>query len=245
VSAFAVKILATAAMLIDHTAAALGGELPMPLYTLCRTVGRIAMPLFCFLIAEGLFHTKNARRYLLRLLLFSLVSEAPFDLFRTSFSRTPDELVFFGGFVNLTYQNVGFTLTLGLLGILLFDVFAAQGRRGFALASILAAGAGAALLRADYGFFGVFFIFVFYFFRNQNRQTAFALAVGVLMLAASQMLGGVLWREAATTLAAFAAFIPVWLYSGEKGRGGLRTLFYVFYPAHLLILAGVATLVRP
>ncbi|MDR1668704.1 MAG: conjugal transfer protein TraX [Oscillospiraceae bacterium] len=245
-SSFALKMLAVVTMLIDHIGASLGSEMPIQLAVLCRTVGRVAMPLFCFMIAEGLFHTRNAKKYLLRLGLFALISEVPFDLFLSTFRFSHENQIYLGGWVNLSSQNVGFTLFLGLLGILLYDIFAAQGRKEAALAAILAAGLAATLIQADYGFFGVYFIYIFYFFRRQNRQIAIALAAGVLLMTASQMLSGVSWKEAAVSLAALAAVIPVYLYSGKKGLGGkaVRTLLYLFYPAHLLLLYAAATVIK-
>jgi hypothetical protein len=239
-------MLAVVTMLIDHIGASLGSEMPIQLAVLCRTVGRVAMPLFCFMIAEGLFHTRNAKKYLLRLGLFALISEVPFDLFLSTFRFSHENQIYLGGWVNLSSQNVGFTLFLGLLGILLYDIFAAQGRKEAALAAILAAGLAATLIQADYGFFGVYFIYIFYFFRRQNRQIAIALAAGVLLMTASQMLSGVSWKEAAVSLAALAAVIPVYLYSGKKGLGGkaVRTLLYLFYPAHLLLLYAAATVIK-
>ncbi len=246
-SAFALKIIAVVTMVIDHVGAALGSEMPLPVYLLCRTVGRVAMPLFCFMIAEGLFYTRNAKKYLLRLGIFALISEVPFDFFISVVSNTTDDLVFLGGWVNLSAQNVGFTLFLGLLGIMLFDTFAAQGRKEAALAAILAAGIAATLINADYGFFGVYYIYVFYFFRKQNRQIAVALAVGALLLAVTMMFSGSLFRNAAISMGAVAAVIPISAYSGAKGRGGnaARKILYLFYPVHLLVLYAAALLIRP
>jgi hypothetical protein len=100
-SSFALKMLAIASMLTDHIGVALRSFMSNDLYLLCRTAGRLAMPIFCFLIAEGLFHTRSAWKYLLRLLLFALVSEVPFDrLFR-------------GEWLEFGSQNVGFTLLFG------------------------------------------------------------------------------------------------------------------------------------
>ncbi len=245
-TSFALKILALVTMLIDHVGVSLGSEMPIWAVIMCRTVGRVAMPLFCFMIAEGLFFTRNAKKYLLRLGLFAFISEIPFDLFLSSFRDRPDDRVYLSGWVNLSVQNVGFTLFLGLLGILLFDIFAAQGRKEAALAAILATGAAAALIQADYGFFGVYYIFVFYFFRKQNRQIAVTLAVGVFLMAVTQMLSGNSWKEAAVSLAALAAVIPVSVYSAEKVRGGraARKVLYLFYPVHMLILYALAAVIK-
>jgi hypothetical protein len=185
------------------------------------------MPLFCFLVAEGLFYTKNAKRYLTRLAIFALVSEMPFDL------------LFNGTLLEFRWQNVGFTLFLGLLGILLFDTFAARGQKWAALAAIIAAGAAAYFIRSDYTVYGVYFIFIFYYFRNNNRGRSIALAAGVFLYASEQWLTpGMPGYAALITAAAVFAAIPAALYNGKKGRGGryIQTAFYAFYPLHLLVL---------
>jgi len=228
-TSFTIKLFAVIAMLIDHIGVAFGHLMPYSVFLLCRIVGRLAMPLFCFMIAEGLFHTRNARRYLLRLAIFALVSEVPFDL------------LFMGDLLEFRMQNVGFTLFLGLLGILLFDSFAAQGRKWAALAAILAAGAASYFVRSDFSVYGVYFIFIFYYFRNNHRGRTVALAAGVLLSAIN------LWMAPGTgdwhfeldySAAAVLAAIPIGLYNGEKGRENrhTRAAFYAFYPAHLLFL---------
>ncbi|MCL1807471.1 MAG: conjugal transfer protein TraX [Oscillospiraceae bacterium] len=228
-SSFALKILAMATMLTDHIGAVLEPQLPAWAFLLCRTVGRLAMPLFCFMIAEGLFHTRDAKRYLLRLTLFALVSEVPYDLVKT------------GQWLEFTDQNVGFTLLLGFLGILLFDSFAAQGRKGAALVSIIAVASAAYLVRSDYSIFGVYYIFIFYYFRNNHIGRTIALAAGVLLLSADMMLAGAHWRYALISLTAVLAAIPIMLYSNERGRDGkaMRAAFYAFYPLHLMVLYAV------
>jgi len=223
-SSFAIKILAMLTMLIDHIGAAFEFSMPYPVYLVCRIIGRIAMPLFCFMIAEGLFYTRDAKRYMMRLAIFALVSEVPFDL------------LFMNELLEFRVQNVGFTLLLGLSGILLFDSFAAQGHKGAALAAILAAGAAAHFLRADYGVFGVYYVFIFYYFRNGKWGKTAALAAGVFLLIWTSPITD--WGIAIGSTAAVLAVIPIALYNRERGRENrpLRTVFYAFYPAHLFIL---------
>jgi hypothetical protein len=225
-------MLAMVTMLIDHIGETFQLQMPYPAYLLCRVVGRLAMPIFCFMVAEGLFYTKDARKYLLRLLMFALVSEAPFDR------------LFMGGWLEFSYQNVGFTLLLGFLGILLFDSFAAQGRKTAALISILAVGLAAMFIRSDYTIYGIYYVFIFYYFRGKNQGRTIALAAGVLLCSVDiWMIGD--WRFATASLAAVLAAIPIGLYNNERGRDGqaMRMAFYAFYPGHLLILYAASLLV--
>jgi hypothetical protein len=232
-SSFALKVLAMASMLIDHAGVAFEYQMPFPVYILCRTAGRLAMPLFCFMVAEGLFHTRNVKRYLLRLAVFALVSEVPFDR------------LFNGEWLEFSRQNVGFTLLLGLLGILLFDTFAARGQKTAALIAILTAGAAAWFLRSDYSVYGVFYVFIFYYFRGSKSGRAAALAGCVLLMSADSVLGGA-YRFAIVGLAATLAAIPISLYNNERGRGGraIQGVFYAFYPAHLLLLYAATLLIQ-
>lgn len=224
-SALSLKLLAMLFMLLDHIGYAFADLLPHPLFIFLRTVGRFAMPLFCFMIAEGLYHTKDVRRYLLRLAAFAVVSEIPFDLL---VSGTP---------ISWKTQNVMITLLLGLLGILLYDTFAAKGQKGAALLAIVATAGLAELCRSDYGMFGVYYIFVFYYFRGRNRPLTAALGVGVLLAAAAQYIPYANLEQALISLGAMGALVPIVFYSGKPGGGTLaRRALYLFYPAHMLFL---------
>lgn len=135
ISGSTIKIIAVVTMLIDHFAAAvlmrmlvIRGVYDLPndfrgimqwleengaLYygmTALRMVGRLGFPIFCFLLVEGFQKTRDLRKYILRLGLFALISEIPFDL------------AFSGKVLEFGYQNVYFTLFLGIVGLAAFDV---------------------------------------------------------------------------------------------------------------------------
>lgn len=187
-----------------------------------RLVGRVAFPLFCFLLVEGFFHTHSVKRYALRLAAFALLSEIPFDLANS------------GPILGETkwwmpeYQNAFFTLLIGLLTIWAMDTLAKRGAWptwGRALAQLGAGvlGMGAAvLLCTDYDFTGVLTIALFYLLR---RKRVLAGAAGCAALLTKGIM------EAT----AFAAIIPIALYNGRRGLR-LKYFFYAFYPAHLLLL---------
>jgi hypothetical protein len=226
-SSFALKLIAAAVMLLDHAGTAFMPLLTPSVYWTFRAVGRLAMPLFCFMLAEGLFYTKNVRRYLGRLLVFAFISELPFDLLTAGKLWAPGS------------QNVFFTLFLGLLAITLYDRFALQDRRAEALLSLLGCGFAAYALSSDYSIFGVYFVFAFYFGRGSRALTASVFSAGVLLLAASTYLGGSP-TFAFVTLAEIAALPFIFACNGTPGRASspaLRRAFYIFYPAHLLALA--------
>ncbi len=235
-SGLTLKLIAVITMLIDHLGYAFHGLMPEPWYLAFRLIGRVAMPLFCFLLAEGLFHTRSVRKYIGRLLIFAAVSEVPFDLMGSS-GRTP---------FDFSSQNVYFTLFLALLGVALFDRFLYKNQKLPALLSILAAAGAALLIHADYGAFGVLFVFVFYRFRDDRSGRAMAFTVAVLLFALYQTVTLMPTRGQESALQwaliglfQLAALIPIHFYNGKKGRIGSagQWAFYVFYPAHLFVLA--------
>ena len=123
------RAIACASMLLDHLGAARSSLIAL------RAAGRLAFPLFCFLLAEGAAHTQSPRRYALRLGIGALLSELPFDLF------------LYGG-LSWNRQNVMFTLLLAF--------FALQARgSGAKLLFMILVAAAADLLRTDYGGTGV------------------------------------------------------------------------------------------
>ena len=97
-NSFWLKMIAITTMLIDHVGAVL-----LPQYPILRIIGRIAFPIFCFLLVEGFMHTHDVIRYMTRIGLFALISEIPFDL------------LFYGRILDGTHQNVFFTLFIGLV----------------------------------------------------------------------------------------------------------------------------------
>lgn len=232
-------------MLLDHIGAIFYADIPGWLYITLRLTGRMAMPVFCFLIAEGLLHTKNIRRYLLRMLIFALVSEIPFDL---AFEKS---------LWAWSSQNVFFTLFLGLLAIAAFDRFLGMGVSWAAFLVPVLCAAAAYLIQSDYGPFGVFFVFVFYACRRHTRLMMAAFAAGVLALSfySLNQYGSV--QHARILLMHLGAIALILRYNGKVGgptfavredttRNGakyakrfLQLGFYAFYPVHLLILWGV------
>ena len=198
---FQLKLRAMLAITADHIGAVFFPEIP-----LLRWIGRLAMPVLCFFIGEGLRHTRSPRRYLLRLTGFALLSELPFDL------------AFYGG-IEWGHQNVYFTLALGLLAL-----WAIQSRdmEGWLLA--LTAALAAELLGCDYGMYGVLLILLLdRFHRARSEQ-----------LAAAALLNLAFFGLQTQTLSLIA--LPLlWLYNGKRGRDD-RRLFYLYYPAHLCVL---------
>lgn len=153
------KLIAIVAMLIDHTAVgfSVGAELALfslggstvTLYMLLRYIGRIAFPLFVFLLVEGFVHTKSRKRYGMRLFLFALISEIPFNLF-------------VGGSLLYAKQNVFFTLLLGYLALCALEAY----HKKWTVWLIPVLLVISFFLKADYGYAGFVFILLVYLLRK-------------------------------------------------------------------------------
>jgi hypothetical protein len=238
------KLIAIVTMFMDHFGAVFlermleaerisvnlndGWDMPglAKLYLFLRLAGRVAFPIFIFLLVEGFSHTSNRRKYLGRLFLFALISEVPFDMAL----QLTDDQVFLGVFLEFSYQNVFFTLAIGLLTIMALDWLKAQPghRAAKALVCLFVVGAGMALaelLHTDYGAVGVLAIAAMYCFRHY-RMLGMGATCMVLVLSST------------LEVTAFLALIPVSRYNGARGLK-LKYLFYAFYPLHLLLLWGL------
>ncbi len=222
-NAFYLRILALVLMLTDHLWATI-----VPGNDWMTYIGRLAFPIFAFQIAEGYFHTSNFKRYALRLLIFALISEIPFNLM---FASSP---------IYPFHQNVMFTLLLGLLGIRAVDQARRNGGWWKALLIVLLVTAGGAIGFVDYGYLGVLTVIAFGVLRGfPGAKPAQLLAMILLhgVFAEGRMfLVGTL--EIPAQAFAILALIPIWLYNGEKGPRNtvLQYSSYVFYPAHMVIL---------
>ena len=229
------KNIAVITMLIDHIGAAFfyiftssydgsaafaGADM---IQQVLRIIGRTSFPLFCFLLVEGFLHTSSRIKYMLRLGVFAFLSEAPFDL------------AFYDKLWDTTMQNVFFTLFFGVLAMVSLhrgeDLYAAKSKKMLGrivgmLGALLCVGA-AYLLRTDYAGGGVLLILVMYGLRRQRMWMCLA---GYATMCFAMMES---W--------CFPAFFLMPKYNGEKGKS-VKYFFYVFYPVHLLVLAGIRIL---
>lgn len=213
-------------MLIDHVGHAIVPELPVPyvvpLYYTCRIIGRIAFPIYCFLLVEGMRHTRNPQKYILRLVIGILLAEIPFDM------------LFEGGFT-WNYQSVMLTLTLGAIMLLCMQK---TQKREYKLLLILPFVLLAELAKCDYGGWGIAMIAVFALLDRIPAQILGLLAVNLLIESAVVPVFGI---PVSVQLFAVFAMIPVAFYSGRKltCSKAVQWAFYLFYPVHLIILWAV------
>lgn len=231
-------ILAMGLMLCDHTWAML---FPSADWLTC--VGRMAFPIFAFLAVEGFIHTHDIKRYLLRLLIWALIAEIPFDLM-------------YGGSIFYPYhQNVLWTFLLSLLILSLIEKCNARFAPLFAVPISLALAAAGFFIgyaaMVDYYGAGVITVLVFYAFRKPTWSNRF-LQLICLYYINVELLGGFYYEvelfgytiEVVQQGLALFALLPIWLYKGKQGlhSKAFRFFCYLFYPAHMLFLFAVQEL---
>lgn len=177
-----------------------------------RSIGRLAFPLFCFLLVEGFLHTKNIKNYAIRLGVFALISEIPFDL--AVYDRIFD----------FQSQNVFFTLFIGLLVLYGLNYFEKTLPASMAPLRYLVVVTGvfaAQFLQTDYAGYGVLLITLIYELRNRRKMLCIFGAIYTLLL---------------ESFTAPLSFLLIYFYNGTRGKQLPKYFFYAFYPVHLLLL---------
>ena len=218
-SGSALKLIALISMIIDHIGYFLLvgnnvvllkiGNHSLTLYEAMRFVGRWAFPIYAFLLVEGFIHTHDRRKYGLKLLVFALISEIPWNLAHTG---------------KLTYssQNVFFTLFMGFLGLCLVEKIRSEDKdrlRSVVLLFVLFV--ISVIFKADYGCSGFGFILLLYLLRD---VPVFRTVIGCCFLSSR-------WKV-------IPSFVLISLYNGKRGaiKGTVFSiLFYAIYPIHILI----------
>lgn len=200
------KLLALLFMTVDHV-----GLILFPQQGVLRIIGRLAMPIFAYMIAEGCRHTRSKRRYLLRLLGVAMVCQ----------------LVYFFVLGDLL-QCIFVTFSLSIALICLYE----KGWGPFA-GGVAAAWFVCRVLpdlidgfAVDYGIFGVALPVLIYLGRDR-KQRLMHLLVGLVLLCLD--CGGIQWF-CLLTLPLLA------LYDGTRGKANIKYLFYLYYPAHLVAI---------
>lgn len=198
---------------------------------------RIAFIIFAFQISEGFHYTKNKFKYILFIFIFALIAEIPYDL------------CFSGKVLEMTDQNVLWTLGFGSLAIL--GIEQAQKKPLPSILITLIAMVVCQLLCADYYALGIATVVSFYYFRECRwKQLLFTLIIFVIINITDYMhffaMDGVtiaemftsenFWMKVVRETHALAAWPLLMLYNGKKGRNINKWFFYGFYPGHLLLI---------
>ena len=239
-TAAVLHIIAMTLMLMDHLWATL---LPAREWLTCA--GRVAFPIFAFMAVEGYFHTRSFKKYILRMLLFAVLSEIPFDL------------MYGGTWFYPVHQNVLWTFLLGLLGVWLMEQVRKKGKTWmYLLVCVLVVPAGlvlGTLCMVDYYGVGVLTVFVFYFLHGR-KWWCFLGQLAALYWLNVELLGGLMYPvqlfgmefELCQQGLALLALIAIWLYRGRQGYHSkpFQYLCYAFYPVHMLLLVVVLNFIN-
>lgn len=226
------KLIACMTMLVDHLAVIIVmGSLysthhgmRLEIYETMRLIGRIAFPIYCFLLAEGSAHTHNPVRYGLRLAICALLSELPYDLA-------------LWGRITWQHQNVMVTLFLGFCAL---EVMKRCPNLPLKLLLALPFAALAEFAGGDYGAKGIMLVVLFALMRRiPHRHLAQVLGIWFIFSPNHAMFLNWTRRFSITTQEwAVLAILPITLYDGRKvtKSKAVQWGFYLFYPAHLLLL---------
>ena len=230
-TSFSLHIMAMVFMLCDH----LWGT-SVVRHDIFTCIGRLAFPIYAFLIVEGYFHTHNLKKYVKRLLLFALISEIPFNL------------VMGGRLFFPIHQNVLWSFLISI-GLIHWNEKVKGGkiwkRVLVGVATLLIAYIGGIITFVDYYNAGILMVLAFYAFRGKKwwHYLGQLLCMWYINF---EMLGGLGYEIhllgsthfIARQGLALLALIPIWLYWGRQGCHSktLQLVYYGFYPLHLLLL---------
>ncbi len=210
VNGFTLKLIALITMMTDHVGAVLFSY--GVTYTWLRAIGRLAFPIYCFLLVEGFHHTRNVMKYILRLGIFAVISEVPFDL------------CFEGVVWDPGHQNVFISLLMGVTLLLILERIREIPVKLLLVVSFCVI---AQEIHCDYRYIGILMILFYEVFREIPLMKNF-----------SQLLCNIKFSSMLQNVGIFA-LIPIALYNGKKGPS-MKYFFYAIYPVHLLIIYFVA-----
>ena len=226
-SNFDLKLIAIITMTIDHIAIVFETSF----YNFLRAVGRLSFPIFAFLLTEGYVHTKSFGKYFLRLLVLAFVSEVIYDY------------VFFDSFFYLDSNNIFFTLTLGLLTILLLDkskeivITHIKDKLDaniilFFISTLIIVIMGfiSIICNFSYGMLGILMISFFYLFKENFPLIVISITLSTLVV------GEVMQYFSLFSL------ILIYFYNKKLGKKS-KLFFYLYYPVHILVLGIIRTIV--
>jgi len=219
-------------MIIDHTGA-------MFKFTpICfRYIGRIAFPLYAFCVSQGCKHTKNIKKYLLRLVILAIFSEIPFD-------------IAFNDKISLIYDlNTVFTLFLGVLNIYVYKINSKYNNdKLITFCSLITFSIISIVLKSDYSYFGIILIFCFYISDTKFKQILFFILLCILKFYVvfiaiicnifkvnTPFIVYFSTNNLFIVLFTMLSSFFIYYYNNKRGKN-IKWLFYVSYPLHIILL---------
>ena len=226
-SSFALKMIACIFMFIDHT-----GQIFYNGNSILNIIGRLAFPIFAFQITEGYIHTKDIKKYLLRLLILALVSQIPFMIMLER--------------VGFTINTIA-TLLFGLISITIYNKNKILG-----IISLIILGIIAEFAHFDGGICCVFIIFNFYVFKDKKIIMTVSYILLVTCLFGSylieytkndnELLYSVIKYYLPYYVTTLSAILLIYTYNNKKGKK-MKWFFYIFYPFHIIFLLFIKYLI--
>lgn len=258
-TSFILKVIAILSMTVDHCARIIGQaglmELfpDMPLITayllmnLMDAIGRLAFPLFAFMIAEGAVKTRSMPKYIGRLALFAVISEPVF--YYVNNIQTASLADFLRHLSGFNLSNVFFTLALGAAAIYIYQLLDCQKSKKRllffipALFMILFVGG---YIRCDYGIAGILLIVALFLAKTKLQKTIVISIWSIGLYIVYRGMGD--WSQAWTfpilnCICAMLSSAFIWSYNGKRGKP-IKWFFYIYYPAHFLVLAFLRSIIR-
>lgn len=217
-TSFVLKIIAVVCMFLDHYSAVFDVY-----YFPFRYLGRLTMPIMCFLVAQGYRYTKDLKKYIIRMLAFGAVTEVFFNLALFNKVFAPQ------------HQNVLFTFAMGLVAIKLYENAQKMGKSPALVVGGIAI--LAELLRVDYGAYGIVMIIIFYACTQENKFNVKKAAMYLLCL----NIPYIILPEGRIQGLSMLALLPLYFYNGRQGPK-VKYFFYIFYPLHLAAIYGLTLL---
>ena len=217
------KIIAMLAMLSDH----IDKEL-LPQYPVLQIIGRLAFPIFAYMIAEGCFYTKNKMRYFLTVALLGVGCQAVYLVAEHSF-----------------YQNILITFSLSIILIFSLENFRIKREKisasilfstvlvVFAICVVMPFALKEQGFQIDYSIFGVLLPVAVFYAPDKSRKLVYTFGMLILL---SNSIGGIQWFSLLS--------VPLLaLYNQKRGKYNIKPLFYIFYPAHLVVIYLISLLI--
>ena len=211
------KIIAMLAMLSDHI-----GKVLLPQYQILQIIGRLAFPIFAFMIAEGCFYTKNKVRYFSTVFLLGVGCQAVYIIWEKSL-----------------YMNILLTFSLSIILIFSLENYKnTKEKRNkilmfFPIITVLLIAVMLPVILIDqgfiidYGIFGVLLPVAIFYAPDKLRKLIYT--AGILILLTLDLGGGIQWWS-------LLAIPLLALYNQKRGKYNIKPLFYIFYPAHLVVI---------
>ena len=223
-----IKLLAITAMTVDHIAFMFVAP-DSALYFIMRLIGRMTAPIMTFMLAEGFRYTRSRPKYLLRLVIFAMISQPLY--FRLAFGRAPGSVLEY-----ITHWNVMFTLAVALMSLMLLESKISAATR------LILVGVCISLAQfGDWSFMIPVWAIIFYVFRDDRIKRTMIFMLASLVMIHILMLSN---AESALTLSyqfgTLLALLPIRLYNGKRGSGQqsvvCKWLYYIYYPLHMALL---------